>query len=177
MYLSIWKILRKNLSIYRDRDMAKSYGEKSRKTLQWNEKTRQAHMEPERWKVTIAARQFHFAFQGLHAKHQWTNCISRWKVSLLLVPYAFHGLEPLSRQKNPDMKNSSPTFLPISQVKKNRVTKRKKITKRWRNGATLATIYRVLGSKGRCEEYERVSRIFLESFQISSKNKSNKKWW
>ena len=53
-------------------------------------------------------------------KHQWTNCISRyWKVSLLLVPYiAFHGLEPLSRQKNPDMKNSSPTFLPISQVKK-----------------------------------------------------------
>ena len=70
--------------------------------------------------ISMAARtmKYHIAFQALARKHTWTSCISRnCKVSLLVVHYiAFHGLEPLSRQKSAHMKNSSSTLLPVSRI-------------------------------------------------------------
>ena len=45
---------------------------------------------------------------SIACKHEWTNCISRYcKVSLLVVHHiAFHGLEPLSRQKSASQEDS-----------------------------------------------------------------------
>ena len=55
----------------------------------------------------------------LCTQHEWTDCISRYcKVSLLVVHHiAFHGLEPLSRQKSTSQEDSyNNTFAGFSDI-------------------------------------------------------------